>query len=65
MVVALLSVAVAVQRQVKEQAWRAWPDCPTHPRGLHAEEVENRAVWFCRAAGGHVVAPIGGLEPAS
>ncbi|WP_084965445.1 hypothetical protein [Thermoactinospora rubra] len=48
-------VADAAQDMVAEELWTAWPVCPEHGLGLHAE----RGSWVCRR--GHAAAPIGGL----
>ena len=54
-------IADYLQGAIMEDAdvWAAWPTCPTHPYGLHAEVHDEVAVWHCRA-GQHSVAAIGG-----
>jgi hypothetical protein len=37
----------------------AWPVCPVHRLGVHAEDLEEAAVWWCSGGGGHVVTAIG------
>jgi hypothetical protein len=57
-VLALVEVADDAQGAVMHSINGAWPVCPAHSLGVHAEEREGTAVWWCRG-GGHVVALIG------
>ncbi|MER6825638.1 hypothetical protein ABT352_06595 [Streptosporangium sp. NPDC000563] len=57
------AVADATQEVVMEVLWRAWPVCPVHNRGLHAEPEDRIAVWSCTGSGTHTVAPVGELPP--
>jgi hypothetical protein len=62
---ALTEVADDAQGAIMESTWGAWPVCPRHQLGTHAEEHDGAAVWWCKGNGGHVVAAIGqwvGLE---
>jgi ABC-type branched-subunit amino acid transport system substrate-binding protein len=63
-VLALASVADDVQDAVMHSIWGAWPTCPVHRLGVHADLHDGAAVWWCRSGGGHVVAPVGQLSPA-
>jgi hypothetical protein len=56
---ALATVANEVQDAVMESSWEAWPVCPSHRLGVHAQERDEVAVWWCNGDGGHVVAAIG------
>jgi hypothetical protein len=56
---ALVTVADEVQDAVMESSWEAWPVCPSHRLGTHAQERDEVAVWWCNGDGGHVVAAIG------
>lgn len=38
------------------------PLCPHHGAGVHAHVSAGVAVWWCAAASGHVVAPVGALR---
>jgi hypothetical protein len=57
-VLALVQVADDAQGAVAHSINGVWPVCPAHSLGLHAEEHDGTAVWWCRG-GGHVVALIG------
>jgi hypothetical protein len=56
---ALVAVADEAQDSVMETPWEAWPVCPSHQLGAHAQEHEGAAVWWCNGDGGHVIAAIG------
>jgi hypothetical protein len=56
-----VEVADAVQEEVMERSWRAWPECGRHRLGLHPRMVDGVAVWWCRT-GGHVQDRIGDLN---
>ena len=56
---ALVAVADEAQDAVMESIWGAWPVCPAHDLGVHAEERDGYAVWRCQGGGGHTVARIG------
>ncbi|MFD0888750.1 hypothetical protein ACFQ08_29790 [Streptosporangium algeriense] len=58
-----LCVADAAQEVVMEVIWEAWPACPEHDLGLHAEPENGIAVWRCTGGEAHTVAPIGELPP--
>ncbi len=58
---ALARVADAAQESIMDVAWVAWPTCPEHGLGLHAELEDGTAVWWCAGAGSHIVAPVGEL----
>jgi hypothetical protein len=45
---------------VVDGMWRCWPECRQHNAGLHAQALDDRAVWWCRM-GEHELAPIGQL----
>ena len=57
-------IADYLQGHVMEDGavWAAWPTCPEHQHGLHAEVQGTVAVWHCRT-GNHSVASIGELTP--
>ncbi|MEU8821197.1 hypothetical protein [Actinoplanes sp. NPDC048796] len=56
---ALVAVAEDTQDAIMHTIWAAWPVCPEHHLGVHAEDHHESAVWWCTGAGGHAVAPIG------
>ena len=56
---ALVAVADDAQDAVMHAIWAAWPVCPVHSVGVHAEEHDGTAVWWCRGGGGHVAGLIG------
>jgi hypothetical protein len=56
---ALEAVADDAQGAIMESTWQAWPVCPQHRLGTHAETRDGAAVWWCKGDGGHVVAAIG------
>jgi hypothetical protein len=56
---ALTAVADDAQGAIMESSWQAWPVCPQHALGTHAEVHDGAAVWWCKADGGHVAAAIG------
>jgi len=58
-VTALEAVADEAQDAVMETIWGAWPVCPAHTMGAHAEVRDGTAVWWCKGAGGHAIAAIG------
>jgi transposase-like protein len=45
---ALVTVADEVQDAVMESAREAWPVCPSHRLGAHAQERDKVAVWWWR-----------------
>lgn len=58
----LAAVAEQVQEDSMEERVFVWPVCPEHQLGGHADVLDDRAVWTCRATGGHVIARIGELS---
>ena len=56
---ALMDVADDAQGAIMESTMQAWPVCPRHQLGTHAEEHDGAAVWWCKGNGGHVAAAIG------
>jgi hypothetical protein len=57
---ALVAVADDLQNSIMHIHWgTVWPVCPAHNLGAHAREQAGAAVWWCKHAGGHVIAPIG------
>ena len=58
-VTALVMVADDAQDAVMHSVWGAWPVCQEHSRGVHAEERDGAAVWWCSASGGHAVSVVG------
>jgi len=56
---AIAEVADYIQDQIA-QTLGAWPVCPKHGTGLHAEVQDGKAVWRCRF-GNHSIAAIGAL----
>jgi len=56
---ALVDVAEDAQDAIMHSLWAAWPLCPVHGLGAHAQEHEGAAVWWCAGGGGHAVTPIG------
>ena len=57
---ALAEVADYLQEHVVEELHTAWPTCPEHGFGLHAEVHGQTAVWWCRYRN-HTVARVGHL----
>jgi hypothetical protein len=57
-------IADYLQGEIMEDSavWAAWPTCPEHHNGLHAQVHDDAAVWYCRT-GNHAVAAIGHLAP--
>jgi hypothetical protein len=53
-------IADYVQGEIVEDIGAAWPTCPSHRSGLHAETDGAEAIWYCRT-GKHRVAAIGQL----
>ncbi|WP_018501019.1 hypothetical protein [Parafrankia discariae] len=62
----VLSLAANVQECVMEMFQFYWPTCARHRRGLHLPDWDwdgaGWPVWRCRAEGGHVAVPVGGLR---
>ena len=57
---ALFAVADNVQDAVMGALMTVWPVCQQHGLGVHPDERNSRAVWWCSGGGlGHVVAPVG------
>ena len=56
---ALVMVADDTQDAVMHSIWGAWPVCREHKRGVHAQEQDGAAVWWCTGSGGHSVAQVG------
>jgi hypothetical protein len=56
---ALIAVADDAQDAVMHALCAAWPVCPVHQFGVHAEGHDEAAVWWCAGDGGHAVAAIG------
>jgi hypothetical protein len=57
---ALFAVADDVQDAVMGSLMTGAPQCRQHGLGVHPEERDSQAVWWCSGGGpGHVVAPIG------
>ncbi|MFJ6905059.1 hypothetical protein [Streptomyces griseoluteus] len=55
-------IAEAAQETVQAVLWQVWPVCPEHRTGVHADAGANeRAVWWCRAGGGHELCEVGEL----
>ncbi|OHV28607.1 hypothetical protein CC117_30355 [Parafrankia colletiae] len=73
----VLSLAANTQEAVMELFLCYWPTCARHRRGLHLHDSyangddegergeQGWPVWRCRAEGGHLVAPVGGLGTGS
>jgi hypothetical protein len=59
--VVLSTIADYLQSYVLEELRRAWPVCPHHAYGLHAEVHRDEAVWACLRHD-HTVAHIGSLK---
>ncbi|MEX5631486.1 hypothetical protein [Parafrankia sp. FMc2] len=71
------SLAASTQEAVMELFLSYWPTCERHRRGLHLRDSyaygddegdrgeQGWPVWRCRAEGGHLVAPVGGLGTGS
>lgn len=56
---ALVDVADDAQDTLMHALFAAWPVCPLHHRGAHAQDHEDAAVWWCSGGGGHAVTAIG------
>jgi hypothetical protein len=56
---ALVEVADDAQDAMMHALWAAWPVCPVHRLGVHAEEHDEAAVWWCAGDDGHAVAAVG------
>ena len=59
LVSALVDVADDAQDALMHALFAAWPVCPVHRLGAHAQEREDAAVWWCSGDGGHAVTAIG------
>jgi hypothetical protein len=58
-ITALVEVADDAQDAVMHSMWGAWPLCPEHGLGVHAQEHDGAAVWWCGAGDGHVAGRVG------
>ncbi|MFJ2744662.1 hypothetical protein ACIO3O_33975 [Streptomyces sp. NPDC087440] len=58
---AVAAVADHLQEGLMTLTRRVWPVCDRHGLGVHAVVRNGSAVWWCAAAQGHPLAPVGEL----
>ncbi|MFC4035392.1 hypothetical protein ACFO3J_28555 [Streptomyces polygonati] len=59
---ALTGLAIMIQESLLVWTWQVWPVCPRHRLGVHGEQRNGTAVWWCAGDGGHMLAPVGELS---